>query len=158
MPNSAPAASKSTAAQSASSGASTAAVESHRVQPGDTMASLAKNYYGNERHAKFLVESNPAIADPTRLAAGTIVRIPPLPPESSMTAKKGSANSPADPATASADKRTYKVKQGDTFYAIARDVLGDAKRWRELFDLNKALVSGDATRLKPGQVIQLPST
>jgi len=35
------------------------AVERHRVQPGDTMASLAVNYYGDEKYTKFLINSNP---------------------------------------------------------------------------------------------------
>jgi nucleoid-associated protein YgaU len=49
------------------------------------------------------------------------------------------------------------VRAGDSFYSIARDVLGDASRWRELLELNSALVDGEPTNLRVGQVVQLPA-
>jgi len=54
--------------------------------------------------------------------------------------------------------RSYTVKSGDSFYSIARDVLGDASQWQKLFELNKAVVNGDARKLQIGQVIQLPAS
>jgi nucleoid-associated protein YgaU len=53
--------------------------------------------------------------------------------------------------------RTYVVKAGDTFYDIAREVLGSASRWKELFELNRDLVHGDPKRLRAGQVLTLPA-
>lgn len=122
------------------------AIERHRVQAGDTIASLARQYYGSAQFAEFLISRNKHLADPTRLRVGEIVNIVPRP-----TDGKPSAVGPATTAT-----REYRVKSGDSFYRIARDVLGDATRWNELFLMNKKLVGNDPTKLQIGQVIALP--
>lgn len=49
----------------------------------------------------------------------------------------------------------YVVEQGDTLSAIADKQLGDADRWSEIFELNRALVS-DPDKIHPGQVLALP--
>ncbi len=122
------------------------AIERHRVQEGDTIASLARQYYGSAQFAEFLISRNKQLADPTRLRVGEIVNIVPR-----RTDGKPPAVGPATPAT-----REYRVKSGDSFYRIARDVLGDAKRWNELYEMNKKLVGNDPTKLQIGQVIVLP--
>lgn len=132
---------------------SKAAVDVHRVQPGDTFATLAQMYYGSPKYASFLMKANPAITDPTRLRAGTTLRIPPL-AEDSRRAARDRKSLPRT--TTRGGARTYTVKRGDSFYKIARDQLGDANRWRELLQLNSALVHGDPKRLQIGHVIVLP--
>ncbi len=122
------------------------AIERHRVQEGDTIASLARQYYGSAQFAEFLISRNKQLADPARLRVGEIVNIVPRP-----TDGRPPAVGPATPAT-----REYRVKAGDSFYRIARDVLGDATRWNELFLMNKKLVGNDPTKLQIGQVIALP--
>lgn len=52
--------------------------------------------------------------------------------------------------------RTYKVQSGDSFFGIAKTQLGNGARWKELFELNKALVKGDPNRLRPGMVLTMP--
>ena len=52
--------------------------------------------------------------------------------------------------------KTYKVKQGDTLSGIAQSKLGDAKRWPELFVLNRAKIR-HRDRLTVGQVLTLPA-
>ncbi len=134
-----------------------AAVDTHRVQPGDSFTSLAQSYYGNSKYAKFLADSNPGVSDPARLALGTTIKIPPL-PRDIETRKPTAASEKAVPSvtTAASGKRTYKVKSGDSFYRIAKDQLGNAERWRELLDLNKTVVNGDPSALQPGQTLVLP--
>ncbi len=134
-----------------------AAVETHRTQPGDTLASLAREYYGDEKYTRFLAESNPQVADPNRIGVGALIKLPPAPPRivrSERTAKPGVVAKTAPPNS----PRSYTVRSGDSFYGIARDELGDATRWKELFKLNRALVDGDPKRLRVGQVIALPKT
>jgi nucleoid-associated protein YgaU len=134
-----------------------AAVDTHRVQPGDSFASLAQAYYGNAKYAKFLADSNPEVADPAKLALGVTVKIPPLPADiDSKVASTAPTKTPA--ATAAAGKRTYKVKPGDSLYRIAKDQLGNAERWKELLALNKAVIHGDPTQLQPGQTLVLPDS
>lgn len=48
----------------------------------------------------------------------------------------------------------YVVQSGDTLSKIAQEQLGDARRWREIFELNRALVS-DPDKIFPGQVLVL---
>ncbi len=143
------------------------AIETHRVQPGDTFSSLAKDYYGSEKHTSFLIRSNPQISDPNRLSIGAVIKIPPAPSGAESSARAAGAGlrgTPGGLMPARRDaaritpgtRRTYEVRSGDSFYAIARDVLGDATRWKELFDLNRDLVNGDPTQLQVGQIVTLP--
>ena len=48
----------------------------------------------------------------------------------------------------------YVVQSGDTLSEIAQKQLGDASRWQEIFELNRALVS-DPDQISPGQVLVL---
>jgi len=131
-----------------------AAMDTHRVQPGDSLASLAQTYYGNAKYAGFLAESNPGISDPAKLALGGTIKIPPLP--SDIDTRMANTASAKAPPSAASGKRTYKVKTGDSFYKIAKEQLGNAERWKELLALNKTLVHGDPTQLQPGQTLILP--
>lgn len=128
---------------------STAAVEKHRVQPGDTLSSLAVQYYGSERHTRLLIDANKQLGDPDRLKIGEVVNLPPAPV---ATQAPGSALKPA-----SHGARSYTVRSGDSFYVIAQSQLGDASRWNELYELNRAVVGSDPASLKVGQVLMLPS-
>ena len=128
------------------------AVERHRVQAGDTMALLAKQYYGSTQFEAFLISRNKQLADPTHPRVGEVVHIVP---------RTNDGQSAAGPTNAALKRpnptpREYRVKSGDSFYRIARDVLGDAKRWNELYEMNKKLVGNDPTKLQIGQVIILP--
>lgn len=58
-----------------------------------------------------------------------------------------------DAKTASA--RVYEVKPKDTLQRIARRELGDAKRYKEIEELNRQLL-GRKSRLKPGMKLRLP--
>lgn len=142
-----------------------AAVETHKVQPGDTFAKLAESYYGDAKLEQFLKESNKDLGDPRRLSVGMIVKIPPKPGVgSSKQAKKESkdANDTKDAAKPAAEKsrstgaKTYTVKSGDSFYSIAKAQLGNSARWKQLYALNKKTVDNDPTNLRPGQVLKLP--
>ena len=140
------------------------AVETHRVQPGDTLSNLAVAYYGSERFVEHLIRSNPQLKDPDRLQVGATVQLPPASAIETSRASQPTSPPRAQPTRAAATKehgrggRTYVVQPGDSFYAIARDVLGDSARWEELFALNQTVVKGDPRRLQVGQVLTLPGT
>ncbi len=57
--------------------------------------------------------------------------------------------------TASAAWRWYQIKPNDRYSKIAREQLGDEKRWKEIFELNKNIFS-DADVIRPGVLIKLP--
>ena len=132
-------------------------VETHRVQPGDSFASLAMAYFGSEAFTQYLMDFNPQITDPTALRVGALIAIPPSPPAGTVPGV-----SPAQPAPAATKKpakeepRVYVVQEGDSFYRIAEKVLGSAQRWEELFELNRELVGGDPKKLQIGQKLVLP--
>ncbi len=132
------------------------AVDTHKVQPGDTISGLAKAYYGHEKYIDFLAKANPQLADPGRLSVGSVVRIPPAPADGDLTTTTSPGTRLAA-ATRPHQQRTYTVESGDSFYSIAGKVLGDSTRWKELFDLNSDLVRGNPKRLQIGQVLVLPN-
>ena len=56
---------------------------------------------------------------------------------------------------ASAVGDTYTVKSGDTLSKIAKEKLGDAKHYMDIFNANKDQLS-DPDKIKPGQVLKIP--
>jgi nucleoid-associated protein YgaU len=51
---------------------------------------------------------------------------------------------------------TYTVKAGDTLSKIAKDQLGDANAYMQIFEANKDQLS-DPDKIKPGQVLKIPN-
>lgn len=64
---------------------------------------------------------------------------------------------PVETAKVEAELPTYTVKKGDTLSAIAKEQLGSANRYQEIFKLNQDLLK-DADHIMPGQVLKLPLT
>lgn len=58
-------------------------------------------------------------------------------------------------AAAAAEPTYYVVQPGDSLSKIARDKLGDASRWPEIFELNKDQIK-DPNLIYPGQKLRLP--
>ncbi len=50
---------------------------------------------------------------------------------------------------------TYTVKAGDTLSKIAKEQLGDANAYMDIFNENKDQLS-DPDKIKPGQVLKIP--
>jgi nucleoid-associated protein YgaU len=57
--------------------------------------------------------------------------------------------------SSSAGQTTYTVKPGDTLSKIAKDKLGNASAYMEIFNANKDQLS-DPDTIKPGQVLTIP--
>lgn len=55
-----------------------------------------------------------------------------------------------------ATHRTYVVKTGDTLFDVAREELGAAIRWTELYELNHERLAGGIDSLEPGTQLLLP--
>ena len=58
-------------------------------------------------------------------------------------------------AASSESERTYTVKAGDTLSHIAKEQLGDARAYMEIFNANRDQLS-DPDKIKPGQVLKIP--
>jgi len=53
--------------------------------------------------------------------------------------------------------KTYTVDRGDNLSAIAKQELGDANRWREIYELNKDVIGDNPDLIQPGMELKLPS-
>lgn len=73
-----------------------------------------------------------------------------VPTEETPTAVEEQADRPA-PAT----PKTYTVVSGDCLWKIAKKILGDGNRWREIYNLNTDKISNPNV-IQPGQVLTLP--
>lgn len=139
------------------------------VEPGDSFWIISKKVYGNGGFFKALQEHNRArILTPSDLQVGDEVLTPSIaelrdlysglcPKE--RIAKPGSpaAIQAANlPVSQSADVRRYEVQAGDTLFDIARYELGDAKRWPEIYQLNRVAIGQDIDHVKPGTKLMLP--
>ena len=50
---------------------------------------------------------------------------------------------------------TYTIEKGDTLSKIAKEQLGHASAWKQIFEANRDVLD-DPDRIFPGQVIKLP--
>lgn len=66
------------------------------------------------------------------------------------------AESRPQPVSAPKKSRTYTVKRGDCLYKIAKNELGNASRWREIYNMNKGVIGGNPNLIYAGQVYTLP--
>ena len=51
--------------------------------------------------------------------------------------------------------RSYVIEEGDTLWKIALKRYGDAKRWREIYDMNKETIGRDPDRIIAGKTLRL---
>jgi nucleoid-associated protein YgaU len=59
-------------------------------------------------------------------------------------------------ASAAGGTQTYTVKAGDTLSKIAKEHLGDANAYIDIFNANKDQLK-DPDKIKPGQVLKMPA-
>lgn len=61
-----------------------------------------------------------------------------------------------EPPKPAATGGTHKVETGDYLWKIAKEKLGDAKRWPEIYELNKDVIGDNPNLLYPGMALKLP--
>ena len=85
-------------------------------------------------------------------------QMPAPPPPATAPADRApapAAGSPAERAAADLGPGgTYVVKRGDTLAAIAQRFLGDARRWREIWERNRFITNPN--RIFPGDTLVIP--
>jgi nucleoid-associated protein YgaU len=52
-------------------------------------------------------------------------------------------------------EQTYEVKKGDSLSKIAKNLYGDAKGWKRIFEANKDIIK-DPDKIFPGQKLKIP--
>lgn len=129
------------------------------IEPGDRLIDLAIFEYDDGDLWKAIKAANPDI-DEDRLRIGQTIEIPSREEALELTRRAAAATSKPGKTPPSKDAKragepTYVVGQGDSLIKIARNVLGDESRWREIFELNQdELESPDV--IQPGMELRLP--
>ena len=85
--------------------------------------------------------------------AESIQESPPTPSTSPEPASESSVSTRSAPGASSV--RYYTVEQGDTLYGIARQIYGEGRHWKAVYDANKDLID-DARELTLGWKLELP--
>lgn len=158
--------------------------EEYRLQAGDTFAGVSKRFYMSDKYAMSLqkynrdypIGSQNLKQDPPRLAAGTVVWIPPIRvlekryPELVTDYKPLNNNTAAAPATATTPTWTptptrqvgnstkmYRVQDGgETMIEIARKRLGNPAAWNTVYQLNPSLNANANAPIPAGTILKVP--
>jgi nucleoid-associated protein YgaU len=151
-----------TSQPSASAGART-----HRVQQGETFASISTAAYGSSKYYPAIMKANPGV-DPAHLKVGMTINLPDIASPAvrpTASAAPAAAAPTGDAQRASAKvaavapidaTKEYRVQQGDSLYKISLKLYGKSDRANKIFELNKQSMGDDPHHLKVGQVLQLP--
>ncbi len=148
------------------------AEKTYVVTEGDTLTYIAETVYGDGKLWPKIKAANPGM-DENRLLVGQKLVIPPKegrtttpsearrnePRESAprLTATREPAPAAGDSPRASEPPRAYVIGKGDTLLRIARNVLKDEKRWREIYDLNRDVLKNPDV-LPAGVKLKLPAS
>lgn len=157
----------------------------YTILPGDSAFKLAKQYLGDGKHWKKLVDANPKAFSPDgQVHVGAKIVIPliesgkpgnPSPSNTTPGSLKANAirlgaadpvapnmanvdigNAKARKVAGAAKAASYTVKKGDTLSGIARRELGSVNRADEIIEMNKGIIK-DPDSLPLGLAIKLPT-
>jgi nucleoid-associated protein YgaU len=148
----------STTTPTKTSVASASAGTVHVVVEGDTLTSIAKQYWGTSQGWENIEKANPGLT-PTNLKLGAKLNIPAkdsavTAPVKSPTSNSGSSTSGS---VSNASGGDYEVVSGDTLSKISNKVYGDGKHWKQIYDANKKVIGEDAAVLVVGTKLTIPS-
>ena len=116
----------------------------YTVRSGDTMSSIAVQWFGDERKWDLIAQANPLV-DPLRLQIGHQLRLPPK--DASRTEARVAAAGAAG---------GYTVRPGDTLSSIARRHYGDEALWRVIYEANRRSIGRNPDTLKVGMTLTIP--
>ncbi len=125
----------------------------HYVQPSESLSKICQKYYGDGSLVADLARYN-EIDNPDRLRVGHRLRIPPAevllrsshPHTHNIDANRGSQQS---------QFRVYTVQPNDSLSTIAQREMGSAKRYLELYKLNRDVLD-DPDSIRVGMKLKIP--
>jgi len=119
----------------------------YTVKKGDVLSKIAQKQCGSFRMQQKIIDLNPELDSPDDIRIGQKLVLPS--PAELDVASRQSANE----AVASKAYRTYRIRKGDTYAAIASRMLGSSSRQSELIQMN---ADKPPRLLQPGDRIRLP--
>ena len=134
------------------------------VKEGETLSELASEHLGSAGKWQLIMDVNAdVLKKPEQLRAGMKLRIPAEPVVAvieeanealtgSPTARQTQPEREAQPT----NTKTYTVKEGDSLYRIAQQLLGDGDRYDEIYQANKDKLSS-ASDIRVGMTLKLPA-
>ncbi|MEJ2701504.1 MAG: LysM peptidoglycan-binding domain-containing protein [Sedimentisphaerales bacterium] len=144
----------------------------YTVRGGDNLADIAKKFYGPEEGNKkanilrLFLANQKVLTSPDAIFIGQKLLIPPLKTlqeqggvfSDSMfeTVKSIGGSHPATRESNARQSQLYAVKEGDSLWAIAETLLGEGSRYREIRDLNAAVLE-DEDHLTVGMRLMIPA-
>ena len=147
--------SSSSSSSSASNGAGSLADVSktvvtptqYTIQSGDTLWKIAQKFYGSgDLWTKVFADNAGVISDPNKIYVGQVILI----------YGNGADNNASNTASnLNYDGTTYTVVSGDSLWKIANKVYGNGRRWNDIYELNKDIISSPE-KIYVGQVIRIP--
>ena len=95
-------------------------------------------------------DKKPDFSNVTSGVTSTEQAAPPKPDFSNVTSGVTSTE-----AAIGGQSRSYTIEKGDTLSKIAKEHLGSANAWKQIFEANRDTID-DPDRIFPGQIIKLP--
>lgn len=130
----------------------------YTIQPGDTLATLSRKYFGTPSKADAIARMNPTMSPPN-MKPGRVIKIPKDPNNiqgklAPQEAEKPAATEAKEP---QGGTQEYTVVKGDTLSGIAKKHYGSSHpRFIErIVDANRGVISSPED-LKPGQTLKIP--
>ena len=126
--------------------------DSIRIQPGDSLWNLSRQYLGKGSRWQEWLTLNPNIDDPRRLQLGAVLLVPKAESVATPRTETPSSLRPDELQPAA----TISVQPGDSLWRIAAAHLGNGANWPCLAQANLTL--HDVSLIYPGQTLFLPAS
>lgn len=125
-------------------------VKKHKVLKGETLSAIAKKYFNDPNMWNEILKFNPQIKNANEIKENDIINIPNL--ENKTTAIKPEEKK-QNLGVDNSSFKEYIVVKGDSLSSIAKNQLGDEKRWKEIQEINGIK---DPSSISIGDKIKIP--
>lgn len=132
----------------------------YTIQPGDTLASLGRKFFGSASKGDSIARMNPTMSPPN-MRVGRVIRIPKDPSniQGKLVAKEaeGALESKGATVGGTGAAQEHVVVKGETISGIAKRYYGSShpRYVEKILDANKSIVSAPED-LKPRQTLKIP--